>query len=286
MSDESKTLALHDGRQIGYGEWGAPEGRAAFFFHGTPGSRLLTRPFDKAAKERDIRLIGLDRPGYGLSSFHEGRTLLDYPNDVVQVADLLGIDRFAVMGASGGGPYVFACAHSLRDRVSGGLAISSIGPTEAMEEATRLALEAAAQHPELTEQQLAAFPEMARTDRAGLIKNLQAAVQEDFRSVAQENTEPLEAFIDHHIEGQRSGAQGTIHDQQLFLQPWGFDLESIKVPIQIWVGGNEQLLSDARYLAEKVPNSELTIREGAGHIEGLWLTDELLDLLKTLAPVT
>ena len=79
MDTESQTFGLKDGRLLGYGEWGDSDGIPVFLFHGTPGSRILTRAFDAAARDKGFRLIGVDRPGYGLSTFQEGRTILDFP---------------------------------------------------------------------------------------------------------------------------------------------------------------------------------------------------------------
>jgi len=101
-----KTVRLPDGRSLGYAVCGDPEGRPIFQFHGWPGSRLQARFLDEEATKAGIRVIGLDRPGIGLSDFQPGRQILDWPNDVVALADAMKIDRFAVLGISGGGPYV------------------------------------------------------------------------------------------------------------------------------------------------------------------------------------
>jgi pimeloyl-ACP methyl ester carboxylesterase len=102
-----RTIRLLDGRRLGYAEWGDPGGRPLFFFHGWPGSRIEGYLGDEAARARGVRLIAIDRPGMGLSDFQQHRTLVDWPDDVVQVAAALGLNRFAVLGISGGGPYEF-----------------------------------------------------------------------------------------------------------------------------------------------------------------------------------
>jgi pimeloyl-ACP methyl ester carboxylesterase len=181
---------------------------------------------------------------------------------------------------------VFACAQALPDRVFGGLAMCSIGPREAWNETTREALEAAANNPEQSEQQLQMFPMMVENDRAGLIKSLLDQVPATFRDVAESKPELLEAFVDHHVEGQRQGAKATLYEQELFIKPWGFELENIKAPIRIWCGANDLLVTDAQFMADKLPNREIKIQEGAGHIDLIWLTDELLGLLKELDPRT
>ncbi len=99
-----KTLTLRDGRTLGYAEYGDPRGTPVFLCHGTPGSRLDRHPDETIATSLGVRLIVPDRPGYGLSSFQTGRSLLDWPADLDQLADSLGIGRFAVVGVSGGDP--------------------------------------------------------------------------------------------------------------------------------------------------------------------------------------
>lgn len=97
---------LGDRRRLGYAQYGKPDGEPLFYFHGHPGSRLEGRFAHKAAAEAGFRVIALDRPGYGLSDFKPGRALKDWPEDVAEAADMLGLAKFSVAGASGGGPYV------------------------------------------------------------------------------------------------------------------------------------------------------------------------------------
>src|SRR5512147_1031413 len=108
MADNSatnKTLTLKDGRTLGYAEFGEPTGTPVIGFHGMPGSRLMMQTLEKAAQINSVRLIAPDRPGYGLSQANPHGTLLGYVDDVVQLVDALQLDRFAVLGVSGGGPY-------------------------------------------------------------------------------------------------------------------------------------------------------------------------------------
>ncbi len=123
-------ITLRDGRQLAYAEYGDPQGKPIFFFHGTPGSRLFHHPDTSIAASAGARIIAVDRPGFGRSDFKPGRTLLDWPNDVVQLADALNIDRFAVVGYSGGGPYAAVCASSIPDRLTAAGLVSSIAPMD------------------------------------------------------------------------------------------------------------------------------------------------------------
>src|SRR5438067_1134403 len=105
-----QVVSLRDGRQLGFAEWGDPAGAPVFFFHGMPSSRLNSHADPAALDTHHARWIAIDRPGMGLSAFQPRRMLLDWPEDVVQLADALGLDRFAVVGNSAGGPYAAACA--------------------------------------------------------------------------------------------------------------------------------------------------------------------------------
>jgi pimeloyl-ACP methyl ester carboxylesterase len=116
MRDSSITLA--DGRSLAYTDIGASGGPVLMSFHGAPSSRLDTTMFEDALTGLDVRVVSADRPGYGGSSPQPGRHREDWPSDVAALADQLGVERFAVMGVSGGGPYAVACSALLQDRVA------------------------------------------------------------------------------------------------------------------------------------------------------------------------
>ena len=122
-------IRLGDGRRMGFAQYGDPAGRPLFFFQGTPSSRLL-HPDQTITRSLGVRHIQLDRPGFGLSDFQPGRTLLDWPDDVAKVADRLGIERFAVVGVSGGGPYVAACAYRIPQRLTAAAMVGSVAPLD------------------------------------------------------------------------------------------------------------------------------------------------------------
>src|SRR5258708_31239448 len=110
---DSKQIQLRDGLALGYAKFRDPAGKPLFFFHGFPGSRLQRYPDDALAISLGARIITIDRPGLGLSSFQPGRKLLDWPGDVVELAYALGIDRFAAIGLSRVGPCLLACTHKI-----------------------------------------------------------------------------------------------------------------------------------------------------------------------------
>ncbi len=119
---------LTDGRRLSYAEWGAADGVPAFYFHGTTSSRLEGALYDSEARAKGVRLITVDRPGVGDSDPLPGRRLRDWPADVAQLADQLGILQYAVAGGSGGGPHALACAALTPQRVSGVVLVNTAVP--------------------------------------------------------------------------------------------------------------------------------------------------------------
>src|SRR5947209_1948660 len=132
MTENGAAAQAADGRRLAYAETGDLEGAPVFAFHGIPGSRSdFERLFGKdELAGSGVRVIGIDRPGFGASGFQQNRRFQDWPADVATVADHLGIDRFAVLGYSAGGPYVIACARELPDRLTFAGIVSGVGPAE------------------------------------------------------------------------------------------------------------------------------------------------------------
>jgi pimeloyl-ACP methyl ester carboxylesterase len=125
---ENQTITLPDGRLLGYAEFGDYSGYPLFFFHGFPSSRLEARGADKAARQKGVRIVALDRPGCGLSTFQPGRSFTDWPDDVLALAKHLKLDRFAILGGSGGGPYAIACAHAMDPEMLLAVGVMSCAP--------------------------------------------------------------------------------------------------------------------------------------------------------------
>ena len=123
-------IAIGNDRQIGFAEFGDPQGRAVFWLHGTPGARRQIPAEARIyAEQHHIRLIGVDRPGIGSSTPHQYDAVLDFAHDLRVIADVLGIERFAVVGLSGGGPYTLACAAAMPERVVTAAVLGGVAPT-------------------------------------------------------------------------------------------------------------------------------------------------------------
>lgn len=127
-TNETRHLRLPDGRRLAYAEYGDPRGVPVIYCHGFPGSRLEAKLFESSMQHSGVRLIAPDRNGLGESDPLPGRRLLDWPAEVAALADALGLERFHLLGVSGGGPYALACAHSLSERLIGVSLVCPLGP--------------------------------------------------------------------------------------------------------------------------------------------------------------
>lgn len=107
--NNAAAIELPGGGRLGVAEYGRPDGRPIFYFHGVPGSRLEASLADRIGNDLGIRIVSFDRPGMGLSTFRRERKIPDIALDVKHLADTLGIGKFSVLGASGGAPYALAC---------------------------------------------------------------------------------------------------------------------------------------------------------------------------------
>jgi pimeloyl-ACP methyl ester carboxylesterase len=253
------TVELRDGRALGYEEWGPGDGYPVFGFGGTPHSGLKSLG-TKVAEAAGVRLTVVDRPGYGRSDFQPERTLLDWPGDVAELADALGIGRFAVFGMSGGGPHAAACAFALRDRVSALGLVSSPGPVWDRPE-LRYSLPVHRQP----------LVELAARDRAAAA---QALLEDCRRQLAGE------AWSD---DGSRPSAEGYAQDLYiLFVSSWGFSPEQIPVPTLIWHGDRDPAvpLAVAEFFSRTIPGSSLRVVPGEGHLLFTAHAEEILAALR------
>jgi pimeloyl-ACP methyl ester carboxylesterase len=267
-----------DGRTLTFAEWGDPDGFPVFSLHGTPNSRFARHYDEGKYAEAGARVITYDRPGYGGSEQNAGRRVVDCVGDVAAIADALGIERFAVTGASGGGPHALAVAARLPERVSRAASVVGIAPYDtrdfdwfegmdplyvqefgwALQGQEVLAPELQREAAELLER-VAVDPakilgdewELSEADRAELARpERHDVIRQDAR----------EAF--------RNGVWGWVDDDLCFTSPWGFDLAEIRIPTRV-VYGLTDVLVPARHgdcLARSVPGAEVVIDETQGHL--------------------
>jgi pimeloyl-ACP methyl ester carboxylesterase len=284
--DINRTFVLRDGRRLGYAEYGDPEGRAVFHFNGSGGSRL-ERPRDESMlSDLRVRLISTDRPGHGISDPQPDRKLLDWPDDVSQLADHLGIERFYVEGWSAGGPHALACAYKLPERVRAGAIISGLAPPdrpkpyEGLPIPNRLFMLAGRRVPGLVYLIRRTMYPMITGDPEKAGQTLLSSFPPEDQDIAGSpgNQERLIADIQ---EGYRQGWRGAAQDDILINSPWGFRLEDIRVRIDIWQGETDKNvpLVQGHYQHAKIPDSRLTVLPGQAH---LYLLERWHDVLAAL----
>ena len=283
---DARVLELADGRELAWGEMGAPDGFPVLVFHGTPGSRRQVLVDPAPALAAGVRLIAPDRPGYGLSTFHRGRTLAGWAGDVTELADHLGLDRFAVAGVSGGGPHAAVCARFLPDRVTAAALLSGVGPigprgSEAgMMPANRFFTKVARTVPRANAVPFGLLCMLGRRfpDRmiAMLLKQMPAP---DAAVLARPDARA--AFRDDLAHASATAGRAAAQDFGLFARHWGFRLEDIPVPVQVWQADADVNVpaEHARRVAAAIPGAVLHLLPDEGHLMSL---DHLEEILREL----
>jgi pimeloyl-ACP methyl ester carboxylesterase len=281
---EASYVSLSDGRQIGYQEYGDHNGSPVFFFHGWIGSRLDFAPNDEIARELGARVIAIDRPGCGSSDFQENRRLLDWPDDVSELADALGFERFAICGHSFGGPYVAVCAYRLADRITSAAIVAGISPlfkgaTQGMPGFVRLALWLGGSAPVLVRPYVGLMGRMAVNKPDTFAKGIRSILPED--EFALLDSPRFDGFFGNIGEMVKHGSQGAYWDARVFLGEWGFECADIEMPVSLFYGTVDQNVpvQMGEYYRDAIPNSEATFYEGEGHFIMYTRADEILSLL-------
>lgn len=275
MTNQTHRLDLADGRTLRVFESGAVDGPIVVFLHGTPGCGRMRDTVIADAGERGLRLLSYDRPGYGESSRLPGRVVAHAAEDVAAIVDHFGAERFAVMGASGGGPHALACAALLGDRIVGCATLAGSAPmdgegldwTDGMGELNADEIEIARQgfdvlHAHLREQadnELLGTPEEMREGMASLLAPV------DREALTDELAEYLTA---HFREAVEHGVDGWTDESLSDYQPWGFELEEISAPVQLWHGEQDRFVpvGHGRWLAAHIPGVDARILPDQGHI--------------------
>lgn len=266
------TIRLPDGRLLAYAEYGHPKGKPVFYFHGLPGSRLQPKLAGSAAARPGVRIIAFDRPGFGLSDFQPARKIGDWPADVTAAADSLGIDRFAVMGVSGGGPYAAACALMIPQRLTAAAIVSGIGPTgppgatAGMRWQARLSILLASHSPRLARLLIWRTARAARRNPARLLSHLTANASDADKAVLA-RPQVKAAMQEDLAEAFRRGGRGPAWEMVLYARPWGFRLEDISMEVLLWHGEKDLTVPPAmgRYQARAIPNCRATFCPTDGH---------------------
>ena len=270
---EDETARLPDGRTLGYGDYGDPAGEPVFFFHGWPSSRYQGKLLHELAAERGLRVIAPDRPGVGLSDPLPGRGFGSWPRDVAGLADALGIGRFRLYGISGGGPYTLATAAALPERVVAAAVVCGAPPFG--DPADRADMHWAYRTlTRLERLRRAATPAVIKASRWMIRRGPdRAPMSWMMRSVPPADREAIrdagcwESVTRSYLEAVRTGTAHVLAEGELYIEPWDFSPEAIRVPTAFWHGLADKNLpcEVARKLAARVPGAEGNWIENEGH---------------------
>ncbi|MCM4080157.1 alpha/beta fold hydrolase [Paractinoplanes hotanensis] len=275
------------GRRLRYEVSGARDGVPVFLLHGTPGSRIGPKPRAGVLYRLGVRLISYDRPGYGGSDRHRGRTVADCAADVAAIAGDLGLDTFTVVGRSGGGPHALATAALLPDRVTRAAVLVSLAPHDAeidwfggMMPSNVEEFGAASQDEPRLVESLRLQADRTRRSPVSLLDSLRREIAgPDLQVVRDLMMQQL--LVETYAEATRGGPYGWIDDVLAARRDWGFDLGDIHQRVRVWHGAEDNCVppAHARWLAERIPGAELTVQTGTAHFGAMEILPEILSWL-------
>src|SRR5246500_11860 len=281
-------IAVADDRQIGFAEFGAPWGRAVFWLHGTPGARRQIPTEARVyAEHHDVRLVGIDRPGIGSSTPHQYESIAGFADDLRTIANTLGIDRMAVVGLSGGGPYALACAAGLPDRVVAAGVLGGVAPTRGPDAISGGAMNLGVRVAPLL--RFGGAP--LRLGASWLVQSIRpvaspalyayAAISPQADRHLLTRPEFKAMFLDDLLTGSRKQLAAPFNDVILFARDWGFRLHEVKVPVRWWHGDHDHIVpfSHGEHVVSRLPDCELIVLPGESHLGGLGRGEEILSTL-------
>ncbi|PYK23418.1 MAG: hypothetical protein DME52_12740, partial [Verrucomicrobia bacterium] len=263
-----ETFVRKNNERVAFSEYGDTGGEPVMFCHGWPSSRLMAQFTHDAARELGVRIISPDRPGIADSSFVTGRKLLDWAPLVSELANFLQLEKFRVLGISGGAPYAYTLAWAMPERVrvvavvSGAPNIAELSDRSGLLALYRWLMFADQRFPaplcrfgfRLARPLLSLRP--PRRSRSWLLKFLQPCDADSLRDEL-----AFEACFESQRRAWKASADGVLADAQLFAQPWGFSLNELQVPVRLWHGDSDRSFSlgVAKEMAEKIPNCHLRV---------------------------
>ena len=288
----SHTITLPDGRLLGYALYGPPHGRPVLYFHGTPSSRLellLLHHYGKDLEalllEAGLKLIAVDRPGMGLSTYDPHSNFLSFATDVGVLMDKLGITRTAVMGWSGGGPFTLALAYRFPDRISHACIICGFArPFD--EEVVR------AMNTNVWYFRAAKYiPLLLRSGMFVVSRNrVNHTLPQKVTGLPYEDFQYLKRLRDLRVlarvtlkEACRLGTRGAVHEARNYYKYFGFDLQQVQPPVHYWWGTKDKSVIELHAMAveQQVPNARMHYRPGEGHLS-IWVR-YMKEVLQTAA---
>ncbi|KAF2006867.1 alpha/beta-hydrolase [Amniculicola lignicola CBS 123094] len=277
---ETQTFTLPDGRNLGFAAYGSTSTSdpVIFLFHGLPGSRVCGRSWNTICQEINVRLIAIDRPGNGLSTL-ANRALVDWPDDVIKLADHLRVERFSVLGASGGGPFALACARFIpQERLRSSTVVCGIGPMDAVfDTVPYLSWRLGGLVPWLVGllARYVILPRIIAPYRTRDASRLKRVIEDQCTTPEEKalinSTDPdnnIDNAVVQFLEAFRNGIGGAMLDGRILTSGWGFDLGNIDSERVFLVHGDQDAVAPiavARWMDERLGGGRLTVLEGKTH---------------------
>lgn len=263
---------LKDARSFGYSIAGDPDGKPVFFLGGFPGSRLDGLAIDEPARQAGLKIISVDRPGFGLSDFLPKRTFVDIADDIGQLARELAINKYAVLGISGGGPYAAACATVMPENIISTTLVSSICPLNTprllhgMKPFYRRLIKLSAYTSLGLRLAILRHMKLAQNDSLGFLLDI-LSFNPRCDQMAILNSGIYHLAVATANEAYRRGIAPVLHEARLYMQDWGFDLRRVQSKVVIWHGALDEMIPVAMgaYLSNQIPAAEAHFCEEDGH---------------------
>jgi pimeloyl-ACP methyl ester carboxylesterase len=284
----SEHIVVFDGRKLAVDVAGDPEGEPVILMHGSPGSKRGPRPRDSVLYRLGVRLISYDRPGYGGSNRDLKRTVADAAADVEAIANDLKIDRFAVVGRSGGGPHALAAAALLPARVTRAAVLVGIAPqAQDIDDWVEGMTWSNVRDHRAVDKEFVTLIErlMMRADRTisdpkSFLRELRKQMTGPDRHIVSDVV--MEQLLTQsYVEAFRAGPAGWIDDVYAFNQPWGFEIEYVQPPVLLWHGVEDNFspVNHSRWLADRLPNAEKAFEPNMAHFGAIEILPAVLPWL-------
>lgn len=281
-------IAVGEDRQISFAEFGDPWGRAVFWLHGTPGARRqIPSEARRFAEENHVRLIGIDRPGIGSSTPFQYGSVVEFADDLRVMAEVLGIDKMAVVGLSGGGPYVLGCAAAMPDRVVVAGVLGGVAPTVGPDAISGGLMSLGSAFAPVLE---VAGPPIGilAVNLIRLIRPVASSALQLYAAASPHGDRQLllrpefgAMFLDDLLNGSRKQMSAPFADIVVFARHWGFSLDEVKVPVHWWHGDADHIIPFAHgeHVVSRLPDARLHTIHGESHLAGLGRAEEILHTL-------
>ncbi len=269
---EEKIIKLSDGRNLSYGIYGSKKGHPTICLHGTPASFFMFETLEDAANKNDILLICPNRPGIGRSSYKHLKNIKEYTKDIKELSEILGINKFSVIGVSGGGPFAYACLANIPHLLVNANFVSALAPInksniKKMGRPQKLILKTFSKN-----KTLASFLLLIIFKYGKRFKHLSLRIfclhsKKTDMDVLKED-KIRESLIKSSLSAFESGIKGIQLDIELFLSNWDYSIDSNNnIPINIWHGLDDPTVPHemANYYETKLPSANKFLMPDSGH---------------------